>query len=283
MICSSGITVFMSSTLQATLPFDFMSPVIGWLLDGASLVLTWLFFAGAYMLIPNTKVYFKNAFIAGILAGSSFLILQWLFVSGQIYVTKYNAIYGSFSLLPLLLIWLQLVWLITLAGALVCYSSQNIFQFSFSNEIADISKDYRWRITMAVLSAVVTRFVREQKPLSDRDLANTYGLPLTLVTDSANLLVACGLLQRVVIGKSTDVFGLAPAKDPMAITVGQAIKTINEHGNSGFIPDFDRRFGSVNDMIDKVEASHFGVTSEIRLSQLEVTDLLTDNKTDSNR
>jgi len=278
MICSSGITVFMSSTLQATLPFDFMSPVIGWLLDGASLVLTWLFFAGAYMLIPNTKVYFKNAFIAGILAGSSFLILQWLFVSGQIYVTKYNAIYGSFSLLPLLLIWLQLVWLITLAGALVCYSSQNIFQFSFSNEIADISKDYSWRITMAVLSAVVTRFVREQKPLSDRDLANTYGLPLTLVTDSANLLVACGLLQRVVIGKSTDVFGLAPAKDPMAITVGQAIKTINEHGNSGFIPDFDRRFGSVNDMIDKVEASHFGVTSEIRHSQLAVTDLLTDNK-----
>lgn len=55
MICSSGITVFMSSTLQATLPFDFMSPVIGWLLDGASLVLTWLFFAGAYMLIPDRK------------------------------------------------------------------------------------------------------------------------------------------------------------------------------------------------------------------------------------
>ncbi len=274
MICSSGITVFMSSTLQATLPFDFMSPVIGWLLDGASLVLTWLFFAGAYMLIPNTKVYFKNALVAGILAGSAFMILQWLFVSGQIYVTKYNAVYGSFSLLPLLLIWLQLVWLITLTGALVCYSSQNIFQFSFSNEIAGISNDYRWRITMAVLSAVVSRFMEEKKPLADRDLANTYGLPLTLVTDSANMLVECGLLQRVVIGKETDVFGLSPAKDPMNITVAQAIEIINTHGNRGFIPGFDKRFGSVNAIIDKVEKATGETTSGIWLYQLDVRNVL---------
>lgn len=274
MICSSGITVFMSSTLQATLPFDFMSPVIGWLLDGASLVLTWLFFAGAYMLIPNTKVYFKNALVAGILAGSAFMILQWLFVSGQIYVTKYNAVYGSFSLLPLLLIWLQLVWLITLTGALVCYSSQNIFQFSFSNEIAGISNDYRWRITMAVLSAVVSRFMEEKKPLADRDLANTYGLPLTLVTDSANMLVECGLLQRVVIGKETDVFGLSPAKDPMNITVAQAIEIINTHGNRGFIPGFDKRFGSVNAIIDKVEKATGDTTSGIWLYQLDVRNVL---------
>lgn len=274
MICSSGITVFMSSTLQAALPFDFMSPVIGWLLDGASFVLTWLFFAGAYMLIPNTKVYFKNALVAGILAGSAFMILQWLFVSGQIYVTKYNAVYGSFSLLPLLLIWLQLVWLITLAGALVCYSSQNIFQFSFSNEIAGISKDYRWRITLAVLSAVVSRFMSEEKPLSDRDLANTYGLPLTLVTDSANLLVECGLLQRVVIGKETDIFGLSPAKDPMSLTVVQVFEIINTHGNRGFIPDFDKRFGAVNAIIDKVEKSTGDAISDVWLYQLEVKDVL---------
>ena len=59
MICSSGITVFMSSTLQATLPFDFMSPVIGWLLDGASLVLTWLFFAGIYAHPQHESVFQK--------------------------------------------------------------------------------------------------------------------------------------------------------------------------------------------------------------------------------
>ena len=127
---------------------------------------------------------------------------------------------------------------------------------------------------MAVLSAVVSRFMEEKKPLADRDLANTYGLPLTLVTDSANMLVECGLLQRVVIGKETDVFGLSPAKDPMNITVAQAIEIINTHGNRGFIPGFDKRFGSVNAIIDKVEKATGETTSGIWLYQLDVRNVL---------
>ena len=164
MICSSGITLLMSTTIQKVLPFDFLSPLVSTLLDFSSVILVWFFFAGSYMLIPNTKVKFKNALIAGIIAGTSFVILQWLFLSGQIYVTRYNAIYGSFSFLPLLLIWLQLVWLITLSGAVYCYSSQNIFQFSFSNEIEKISEDYRWRILLAVTTIIIRRFVKGMKP-----------------------------------------------------------------------------------------------------------------------
>ena len=124
MICASGITVFVSANLQQLLPFDFVTPLLKWLLDFASLVFIWLFFTGVYMLIPNTKVKFKNAFVAGMFAGTGFMILQWLFITGQIYVSKYNAIYGSFAFLPLLLIWLQLVWVISLAGGVICYASQ---------------------------------------------------------------------------------------------------------------------------------------------------------------
>lgn len=120
MICSTGINIFMSSTIQTVLPFKFISPLISALLDSAGLFITWIFFTGVYMLLPNTKVKFKNAFLAGALSGTAFTILQWLFVSGQIYVSKYNAIYGSFAFLPLVMLWLQLVWVITLAGAVVC-------------------------------------------------------------------------------------------------------------------------------------------------------------------
>ena len=107
MICASGIMVFMSSTLTSLLPAGFFSPLLKVLFDLLSLVMTWLFFAGSYMLIPNTRVRFGNAFLAGMMAGTAFSVLQWLFVSGQIYVTRYNAIYGSFAFLPLLLICLR--------------------------------------------------------------------------------------------------------------------------------------------------------------------------------
>lgn len=120
MICASGLTILLSSTLQAFLHWTFMSPVITWVLEGVSWVLTWLFFALLYLLMPNTKVKFVNAFIAGVFAGTGFLVLQWLFVTGQLYVSKYNAIYGSFSFLPLMLIWMQLTWVITFAGGVIC-------------------------------------------------------------------------------------------------------------------------------------------------------------------
>ena len=66
MICSGGLQVFMSSVVQKLLP-NFLSPMLEFLLDCASVVLAWLFFAGAYMLIPNAKVKFKSALLAGVL------------------------------------------------------------------------------------------------------------------------------------------------------------------------------------------------------------------------
>ena len=56
MICASGLSIFMTSTLQNTFDFEFMSPLLSFLFKFASYVFTWLFFAAMFMLIPNTKV-----------------------------------------------------------------------------------------------------------------------------------------------------------------------------------------------------------------------------------
>lgn len=277
MICASGITVFMSTTIQDNLPLPFLSPVVSTILDCSSLVLVWLFFAGSYLLIPNTKVKFKNAFIAGIIAGTAFLILQWLFVNGQIYVTKYNAIYGSFSFLPLLLIWLQLVWLITLAGAVYCYSSQNIFEFSFSNEIARISDDYRWRITLAVMTVTSLRYLREEKPLTDHQIAVSYGLPISLVTAAANRLVASGLLVNVVLKPGTDAFALVPAVSPATLTLGEVIRRVGNNGTKRFIPQFDHRFKSLNVSIDAIERYALEKADTVLLSSLTINNIQNEN------
>lgn len=282
MICASGITVFMSTTLRNILPLDFMSPVISIILDCSSLVLVWLFFAGSYLLIPNTKVKFKNAFFAGILAGTAFIILQWLFVSGQVYVTRYNAIYGSFAFLPLLLIWLQLVWLITLSGAVYCYSSQNIFEFSFSNEIEKISEDYRWRIILSVMTVTVERFLKEDKPLTDHQLSVEYGLPISLVTASANKLIASGLLMRVVTKPGDDAYAIAPAVNPATLTVGEVVKRVAAHGSQGFIPGFDRKFSRLNHAVNGLERLTVAHADTILISSLSIKKEQTHENPDCN-
>lgn len=63
LIASTGISVVMSSTLNKFFSYDLLSPLTSGLLDASAVVLTWLTFTAAYMLIPNTKVKFPNALI----------------------------------------------------------------------------------------------------------------------------------------------------------------------------------------------------------------------------
>lgn len=273
MICAGGIMVFMSTTLQTILPFGFLSPIIKVLLDFTSLVLVWLFFTGSYMLIPNTKVKFKNAFIAGMMAGTAYVILQWLFVTGQVYVTRYNAIYGSFAFLPLLLIWLQLVWTITLAGAVICFSSQNIFEFSFTSEISRISNNYKWRLTLAVMTIAVQRFLKEKMPLTPHQIAVEYGLPITLVSDAAHKLVGCGLLMKVVTKGSDDEFAIAPGIEPSRITIGLVMERIGASGSANFIPKFNSRFKLLSEAVLKLRAQCVDYANEILLSDLRIEEI----------
>lgn len=275
MICASGITVFVSTNLSRLLPFDFVSPLVEGLLDFASLVFIWLFFTGVYVLIPNTRVKFKNAFVAGIFAGTGYMVLQWLFITGQINVSKYNAIYGGIAFLPLLLIWLQLVWVICLAGAVVCYASQNIFQYNFNNEINRITVSYRLKIHVAVMAVVVNDYLAGKKAPTKDEIIKDYGLPSRLVASAVNFMVDAGLLLRVVNNAREEIFGYAPAIDAQLLTVGTVVSRLRNYGADNFIPDFDRTFGGVIKAIDRAEDAMIDTLKDLYVKDIKVTDLLT--------
>lgn len=271
MICAGGITIVMSTALKKLIFFEFMGPVVNFLIDLLGLVLTWLFFAGAYMLIPNAKVRFLNAFVAGAIVGTSFVVIQWLFVTGQMYVTKYNAIYGSFSFLPLLLIWLQLSWLVTLTGALVCYASQNIGQFSFYQNVENISTSYRRRVSLAVLAIIVKRFAAGLKPLTAADMAEDYGLPLSLLRDVVTRLHDMGLVAYEQIAEGAYGFHpLLPAKDIALMTVGDTVRRLDRFGDNDFIPGFDTRYAAVDSISDEIDRALASEADEMPLASLKI-------------
>lgn len=271
MICAGGLSVFVSETVRTIFPMADVSPLVTFLLDFATLVLIWFFFAGVYMLIPNTKVKFKNAIVAGIFAGTVFMILQWLFVSGQVYVSKYNAIYGSVAFLPLLLIWLQLTWVVCLAGGVVCYASQNVFHFNFSTEISRISSDYRLKIMIAIAAAVVDEYLKQQQSPTQEDIVNRYGLPPRLVATSINRLVDAGVLLRVVRNPKEDVYGYAPALDASTMTLGQVMAILKHYGSQDFIPDFDSRFARVIEAVDAAEQTMTATQASILIKDIAPT------------
>ncbi len=273
MICSSGMSLMMSTAIHTMLPFDFLTPAISVVLDVASLVITWLFFAGAYVLIPNTRVKFGKAFLAGSLAGTAFIALQWLFITGQVYVSRYNAIYGGFAFVPLLLLWLQLAWVICLSGGVLCYSSQNIFHYSFDSQIANISMDYRRKITLALIAIVAQRFDQMASPLTAADLTADYDIPPRLVSSITAELVDCGLLSQVIIDEKTSATGFQPAVPTHQLTLALVLKRLSSNGLSRFIPGFDSRFEPIISAIDAIDATVYANADKTLLTQLKINNI----------
>ena len=268
MICQSGISLLMSTTILDNIHIRFITPALKVILDCTPFFLTWISYTGMYLLFPNTKVKFKNAFLCGLLAGTAFQVLQFLFLTGQLYVSKYNAIYGSFAFLPLLLIWLQLVWTITLAGAVLCYSSQNIFQFNFRNDVNAISLDYKRKIALVIMTVIVKRFENQEPPLTVAGFAELYHMPARLISALIDEMTGAGLLS--VVMSTSDEHANQPAIDPNIITLGYVLKKLNAHGSSDFIPYFKNEFEEIIELIDDRIENMVSNTSDVLLKNLNV-------------
>lgn len=270
LICAGGINLLLNSTIEAIFKLEFVTPIVSGFLEAGKWLVMWLFFAAVYMLVPNTRVKFVNAFISGVIAGTGFLVLQWLFVTGTLYVTRYNAIYGSFAFLPLMLLWLQLVWVIVLAGAVICYSSQNVFAFNLDNEVSQISPNYRSKVTIAIAAIFAHRFVAGKAPATSRFLMEEYDLPARLVTSITDRLVATGILVRVVIDDDKDAYGFQLAIEPSSLTLAELYRRLYNLGAKEFIPSFNSTFPGVEKAYENLARQVDSVAETDVLSSLTI-------------
>jgi membrane protein len=69
-----------------------------------------------FLAVPNTRVQVKHAAIGGLVTAIAFESAKLLFTA-IVKHTSYTLIYGAFAAVPLFLLWINLCWLIVLAGA----------------------------------------------------------------------------------------------------------------------------------------------------------------------
>ena len=133
-IVLTGASVFMATFADSLTNRFYVGTALKILLDFSTYVIVSLLFIGLYVYMPNTKVKLSSAIIPGILAGVAMQLLQLFYIHSQIWVTGYNAIYGSFAALPLFMLWLQISWTICLFGAQLTYTNQNLNRFGINLE-----------------------------------------------------------------------------------------------------------------------------------------------------
>lgn len=226
LVTSSSINVFISTqitqTAQNYVLVEAVSPVLLFLLKLFPFFLSWVLFTFIYLFMPNTKVYLRSALIAGMTAGTAFQLWQWLYIKFQIGVASYGAIYGSFAALPLFLIWLQVSWMILLAGAEMAFEIENDL-FIPTRKLEPLSSK---AIALMIAYRCVEAFVKGETPLTDRALSHELGMSLNHLQLILEALQSDRILSAILFHDKT--IGYQPARAVDTITMSKVCDAIEK-------------------------------------------------------
>lgn len=239
---SSGFSIYVSSALKQTYIYEVLSPLLRFGMKLIPYFINWFVFTILYMIVPNTKVRFNNALIAGLIAGTAFQAFQMLYINIQVYLSRYNVVYGSFAAIPLLLFWIQVSCLIVLLGAEISYASQNFRDYEFEIDINNISTRSKNFLTLFISSIIVRQFENQQPAYTSEQIAQTYQLPIRLVHQIIADLVEVNVVVEV-ISETSKLKTYLPAFDINKLTVNMLLSKLDNQGSEFF-------FSNNNELLD---------------------------------
>lgn len=188
-----------------------------------------------YKLMPNTHVRWSACIGPGVIAGLLFQGLQFFYIHYQIKLSAYNAIYGSFAAIPLLLIFLQFTWYICLIGCQLSYANQMVKEYAFERSTRGMSRRFRDTLSILLVCHIAKGFALGNRPMSQRCLSHSTHLPETLVKVLLEELVGVGVLAVTYNNSGTEMLYI-PAVDIHRLTVRMVVSRLDSRGTENFSP-----------------------------------------------
>ena len=227
----SGISIFMTTFVDRAQGYMLLAPMLQIGLKVMPFIIMSCVFIGLYIFMPNTKVKLTAAIAPGILAGVAMQVLQLFYIHGQMLLSSYNAIYGSFAALPLFMLWVQISWTICLFGAQLCYTNQNLEDLAFLTNPNEISHRYRLLMSAVLLSKICNRFVEGKKPYTALELKLETNIPIRVTNDLLYNLTEVNLINSSVCHEDHDGDLIyQPAQTLDHITVGDMVDRLEALG-----------------------------------------------------
>lgn len=251
-IITGGLSIFISSVWDDLQDFVIISRTYAVLVELFPYVLMVLALTGFYIFMPNTQVRFKSALVGGIPAGIAFQLVQYVYIHFQLWVTSYNAIYGSFAALPLFMLWCQISWYICLFGANLCYVDQNIRLFTDGKQATCATPLHKMFLGILVMNVYCRRYVDRQPSCGIADVAQQLKQPLHLVREVSKALLQAHLLVAVV--KQDDEPEIyMPAVNASTITVAEVMQALMG-GTDDFsvVPEYEAQWKVFEQMQEDV-------------------------------
>ena len=233
-VVTSGISIFLNSAEILSSVLEAIEPVRKFMLRFIPFVATTAVFTWIFVAIPNTKVKFSSAFIPGIIMGLLYQVVQSLSMYLVVLFTRMSLVYGAFSIIPLILIWLNITCWLLLIGAELAFAIQNNDLFAYENDLKKMSRRYKDYVMLYILAMIIRRFEAGEAPQTAQEIATVNQLPIRLVQQLLSRMEETNIIRRVYIEQEEDQ-AFVPALDTKTITVEMVIGRISAQGSEEFL------------------------------------------------
>ena len=270
-ILSSSITIFVGTELvnfMSRAPIlTFFKPIISFLIKFAPFFLTWITMTILFIIMPNTKVKYGPALIAGIISGTILQVLQWLYLDLQFGIMKLSAIYGSFALIPLFILWIQSSWIVVLLGAELSFANQNISRYEFESEALNVSNFQKRALVLMIMHMIIKNFSVGEKPVSAEYIGSTLKIPVRLARDILQDLNSVNLVSIIHENEQKERL-YQPALDINRLTVSYVFTLLDKKGIEQTMVIKNKDYDKVLSMLEKFDRLIAKSSSNILIKDL---------------
>ena len=233
-VASSSATVLATTRLNDMLSqsdmLEGLKPVVSFLVQLIPFILLCTLSTAAFLAMPNTRVKFRSALVAGLAAGIALQIFQIVYVETQMGLTRLGTLYGSFAAIPLLMVWVQMSWVVLLMGAQLSYYLQNITRYEFEFDVQTVSPRQKKRLSLLVMHSLIVDFVKGAKPRAPEQISMELSLPVRTVHECLDLLHEASMVTEV-WNEEQEKYVYQPATDINKMTLSFVLEKLESSGS----------------------------------------------------
>jgi len=230
-------------------PFGSLILLVGKILPFLLMLIVFTFI---YILVPNTRVNIKSAFAGAFTASLLWELASRIFTSFISSSTNYTAIYSSFAILIIFMLWIYATWLIVLTGASFAFYFQHPEYTRNRQQDRHLSCRLREKLAITVMQIIAYQFHHQQVPLSSLQLSRILDIPEPLILSVVHALENAGLLVKIENGKNTCI----PARSLETIQIDSIFSAIRKADESAHLhPETIIADKKVDEILNRVNHS----------------------------
>jgi membrane protein len=201
-----------------------------------------------YVFMPNTNVQMGSALIGGLVGAILWVTAGLVFATFVASSTKYYAIYSSFAILFLLLLWFYVGWVIVLLGVQVAFASQHLDTYQEGRKASMTSMADRERLVLHLMTLIGHNFYYGMEAWTPLALARQFNAPRQLITELLHTLT-----QKQLLVATSDGQGYVPARDLERIGLKEILNSLRTAGGQEELPNREGNKDVVDDVTEQVD------------------------------